>query len=117
MALDVLHGADALRARLNGLAVATAGLVARAAAKRYGVSAAALAQSPRWPDPAAKARDAASYVLRTELEFSCDDVAALLGLAKQTVSDAQRRVEDLRDSDQALDHWLDEMRQALRGEP
>lgn len=116
MPLEVVSVAVSAKARLEAMTFAVAGLVVSAAARRYGVPVAALAQSPRWPDPAAKARDAASYVLRTEVELSCDDVAQLLGLAKQTVSDASRRVEDERERDQGLNHWLDEMATAVRAE-
>ncbi len=96
---------------------ALAGVVGRSCAAREGVAARDLFDEQPWPKPAARARAAAIYLMRVELNLSVEDVAKLYCAGdRRAVSRANRRIEDARETDQALDNWLSEMERALKGQ-
>jgi hypothetical protein len=56
-----------------------------------------------------------AYVLRVELELSPGDVASLTHRSHRRVREMVSKIEELREADQAIDHWLDEVRTAALG--
>lgn len=103
--------------RSERLMRAIAGVLGRAAAAKFGVTIAEINDDPRWPTTAAIARAAVMYVLKTELEFTLEDVASLLGSDAKRVSRDVQRIAERRDEEQNLDHWLGELAAACSGEP
>lgn len=117
LALDIAAPAAAASHTATALARAVAGLLVRSAAVRFAVAVADVYDDPVYPAAPAIARASAIYLLRIELGFTLEDVAALFDVPRRRVSRDVNRIEELRDGDQALDHWLAGMAAAVKGEP
>lgn len=114
--LDYVKPIEAAGVAAGRLAYALSGLLARYAAARYAVSVAdVFAADARVDGEASRALDAAIYVMRIGLEFSCEDTASLFHVNRFRVTRAVKRVEARRDGDAGLDGWLADLEAATRG--
>lgn len=114
--LDHVKPIEAAARQADRLSQAICGLTVRYAASRFRVSVADVYSSDgRNHDDAALALDAAIYMMRVGLEFSQQDLAALFMQNRKRVARAVERIEERRDGDAALDSWLSDLENAMKG--
>lgn len=114
--LDHVREIKSALTRTDHLSRAVAGLLVRASALRFEVRVADIYSDTMWPEKASIARASVTYVLRTSLEFSTQDIALLLCTSRRSISRDVQRIEDRREGDQALDHFIGELENAVKAD-